>query len=556
MKSIKQIREQYDLVTEKETKEESKLTALVRAGLVDTTKLPIIKRALNKDNKVLTPTERNTLLALLDSLMAQVLSSHNVYTKVKQNVMSMNEELKPMPTKMNDMPSIIILKRRAIRVYPGGQNVGLYYSQQLDRYVAVPFGRREEGKSVLSMYEETEQLNELSDQTERNAYAKRSVQARRAPMGSVEQSRYKGKAAKTGVRIMAKYARKNGINDVEDVDKMHAKAKDLVDYTDNYDKADRAVSSKVTVKRTKPTNPNKIKKLRARNNKGKPATTTAPSKNTYNPAHDNSTGKPRSKKDRGADWQAYNNDQESRGTGSVGKDLVKNLASVQGNAVGHTVGAWMYRKKNPTAMAKPVNEKREYGAADAAADAASFIPGPAGSAASLASAGLSVSRGDYVGAALDVAGAVPVLGYAAKAAKVAKGAKAVGKLAKGAKAASKLGKLRKLSRGMGGSGGNQASTPNKPVSKEVGYGGPSKLNIKSTNTLAAYRERQENSKPNVQEMVELNLGGNRFSLNSGIANKVLNVYQSLNEDNRQKMVDKMNEGEESLNKVISFAIRH
>lgn len=54
---------------------------------------------------------------------------------------------------------------------------------------------------------------------------------------------------------------------------------------------------------------------------------------------------------------------------------------------------------------------------DTALDAASLIPGPVGSAASLASAAKSASKGDYTGAALDVAGALPGVGYAAKAAK-------------------------------------------------------------------------------------------------------------------------------------------
>ena len=92
MKKIKQIREQYDLITEKEEAETRKLTSLVRAGLFDPKKLPMLKRALNKDPKDMTPAERKILIELLDSLMGEVLQSQQVYSKVKQNVMMKEEK--------------------------------------------------------------------------------------------------------------------------------------------------------------------------------------------------------------------------------------------------------------------------------------------------------------------------------------------------------------------------------------------------------------------------------------------------------------------------------
>jgi hypothetical protein len=38
-----------------------------------------------------------------------------------------------------EMPSVLILKRKAIRVYPDNQKVALYYSQALDKYVTIPY---------------------------------------------------------------------------------------------------------------------------------------------------------------------------------------------------------------------------------------------------------------------------------------------------------------------------------------------------------------------------------------------------------------------------------
>ena len=151
MKKIEQIRENYDIITEKDDSDTRKLTSLVRAGLFDQKKLPMLKRALEKDPSKMTMAERKALLELLDSLMSQVLHSQSVYSKIKQNVGNEVNEAKDYygadprfggssAVSERDMPTIIILKRKSIRVYPDNQKVGLYYSQLLDRYIAIPFG--------------------------------------------------------------------------------------------------------------------------------------------------------------------------------------------------------------------------------------------------------------------------------------------------------------------------------------------------------------------------------------------------------------------------------
>ena len=169
MKKIERIREDYDIITEKDDSDTRKLTSLVRAGLFDQNKLPMLKRALQKDPSKLTMAERKALLELLDSLMSQVLHSQSVYSKVKQNVgTDVNEAVKdhygPDPRFGNsaavserDMPTIIILKRKSIRVYPDNQKVGLYYSQYLDRYVAIPFGMSKKTAPFTAINEEIDE---------------------------------------------------------------------------------------------------------------------------------------------------------------------------------------------------------------------------------------------------------------------------------------------------------------------------------------------------------------------------------------------------------------
>jgi len=152
MKSIKDLREDYNLITEKEEHDMNKLTQLVRAGLFDAKKLSALKRAMDKPADKMTAQEKRMMINLLDSLMSEVLSDKQVYSKIKRDVM---KEAKSWETKdylskndprfgrgfpdQKDMPSVLLLKRKGIRVFPDGQKIGLYYAQAIDRYVSIPF---------------------------------------------------------------------------------------------------------------------------------------------------------------------------------------------------------------------------------------------------------------------------------------------------------------------------------------------------------------------------------------------------------------------------------
>jgi hypothetical protein len=148
MKSIKDLREQYNLITEKEEAETKKLAALVRAGLFDAKKLTSLKRALDKPVDKMTAQEKRMLLNLLDALMSEVLSNQPVYQKVKQNVMKEAKDYYSGPDprvqrvgypSQKEAPSVLLLKRKAIRVFPDGQKVALYYAQAIDKYVSIPY---------------------------------------------------------------------------------------------------------------------------------------------------------------------------------------------------------------------------------------------------------------------------------------------------------------------------------------------------------------------------------------------------------------------------------
>jgi hypothetical protein len=300
MKKLGQIREQYDLITEKEEAESRKLTTLVRAGLFDPKKLPMLKRALSKDAKDMTPAERKILIELLDSLMAEVLQSPQVYSKVKQSVAMKEEkdfeyemarsELKaliadaqkilsqlkgegnleawvqskitkaadyisaasdnlehsdskldeakafdgyyskydPRYTKMpteREIPTIIILKRKAIRIYPDNQKVALYYSQALDKYVTIPFGTFDGGTVNEEIKSDDEDDNPYIAKSEYTRYKDKKTAAQIARMkGSLD--KMKGKMARGEYEGRGKKSLKSAQDSIKGHEAVLAKAID------------------------------------------------------------------------------------------------------------------------------------------------------------------------------------------------------------------------------------------------------------------------------------------------------------------------------------------
>lgn len=140
MKNIKQIREELEVLKEKDQGEDRKIATLVRAGLFDAKKLPMLKRALDKDNAKVSPAERKVLLDLLDSLMSQVMQNKGVYQKIRQSLQSKDEHdiQEAIDKKDTVIPNLLILQRKNIRQFPDGV-VALYYARKIDKYVSIPF---------------------------------------------------------------------------------------------------------------------------------------------------------------------------------------------------------------------------------------------------------------------------------------------------------------------------------------------------------------------------------------------------------------------------------
>ena len=142
MKTVKQILEHINY-TNDENHIVSGLSQLAEYGLLDESKLPLIKRALTKSNiNEMTEAERKILLESLNTIVDEI-------TEAKRDHLTTFDKRIPQGYPSDkEAPPVLILKRKAIRVYPDNQKVALYYSQALDKHISIPFGNNSDTAGI------------------------------------------------------------------------------------------------------------------------------------------------------------------------------------------------------------------------------------------------------------------------------------------------------------------------------------------------------------------------------------------------------------------------
>jgi hypothetical protein len=160
----------FKLITEEEKKDYSKFDALVRAGLANKAQMQRIHRILDKmsdERPTFNPADRAILQNLFNRMVDLISNNKQIYTKAKQAVREELEEatntpLVPMP------PIIMVIKRKAVRLYPDGTRIALYYSDKMKRYFSVPFGTPEadiSGVQAESFIDELRAMSNLTEET-------------------------------------------------------------------------------------------------------------------------------------------------------------------------------------------------------------------------------------------------------------------------------------------------------------------------------------------------------------------------------------------------------
>jgi hypothetical protein len=128
MKTIRQLIKTERTKTMAESSEHDNLSALAKSGVLEESRLPLLKRSINKDPSKMTVAEKKAILELTSTL-SELLSEAGTGAGFQGYVTD------------KSIPVIVMLKREAIRTYPNGQKIGLYYSQQLDKHFSIPFSQ-------------------------------------------------------------------------------------------------------------------------------------------------------------------------------------------------------------------------------------------------------------------------------------------------------------------------------------------------------------------------------------------------------------------------------
>jgi hypothetical protein len=202
MKSIKDFK--IELV-EEEKSDYSKFDVLVRAGLANKAQMQRIHRILDKmqdDRPNFNNADKQIIQNLFNKMVDLVSNNKQIFQQTRRAVREDLEEgvvdtsdykvdsagrkYKAHRTKVGDTapqvgddpdaikeeaiqldeskepPFVLVLKRKAIRVYPDGTKIALYYNDRLKRIFTVPYDTLD-NNTIQAQQEEVEQIEEAVD---------------------------------------------------------------------------------------------------------------------------------------------------------------------------------------------------------------------------------------------------------------------------------------------------------------------------------------------------------------------------------------------------------
>ena len=135
---------EFKSIVEEEKSDYSKFDALVRAGLANKAQLQRIHKILDKmgeERPVFNNADREIMRNLFNR-MVDLVSSKQIYGKARQAVreeVELNEARMDTPL-VPDPPVVLVIKRKAVRLYPDGTRIALYWSDKIKRAFSIPYG--------------------------------------------------------------------------------------------------------------------------------------------------------------------------------------------------------------------------------------------------------------------------------------------------------------------------------------------------------------------------------------------------------------------------------
>lgn len=138
---------EFKSIVEEEKQDYSKFDALVRAGLANKAQLNRIHKILDKmgeERPVFNNADREIMRNLFNR-MVDLVSSKQLFTKTRQTVREELEEARADSVGSSyalvpDPPAVLVIKRKAVRLYPDGTRIAMYWSDKLKRVFSLPYG--------------------------------------------------------------------------------------------------------------------------------------------------------------------------------------------------------------------------------------------------------------------------------------------------------------------------------------------------------------------------------------------------------------------------------
>lgn len=134
------------VVVQEETTDYSKFDVLVRAGLANKAQMQRIHTILDK-MKEEKPTFNNADRMIIQNLfnkMVDLISSNKQINQLSRRAVKEDVDAEPLTESAIDIPHdppvVLVLKRQAIRLYPNGARIALYYSKTLDKHFSIAYG--------------------------------------------------------------------------------------------------------------------------------------------------------------------------------------------------------------------------------------------------------------------------------------------------------------------------------------------------------------------------------------------------------------------------------
>lgn len=191
MKSL----QDFKTLLEEEKSDYSKFDTLVRAGLANKAQMQRIHKILDKmgeEKPQFNNADRMIIQNLFNKMVDLISNNKAINMQARRAVREDVEvEVTEEPVILQedkDPPLVLVIKRKAIRMYPDGTRIALYYNERLKKYFSVPY-QYGSGMDAPIQSEEVEQIDEIGDPAEMYRKATETAKAKLQTMKALDKTR-------------------------------------------------------------------------------------------------------------------------------------------------------------------------------------------------------------------------------------------------------------------------------------------------------------------------------------------------------------------------------